>query len=117
MLEKIESPADLRGLSIDQLKELANEIRDVIVRQVANKGGHLASSLGTVELTLALHKVYNTPVDKLIWDTGHQAPERTGDVSSQGRKNQHRMAENIASTPISLAGTKKKSKVKARKMA
>src|SRR4051812_12081736 len=73
MLENIHSPADLRGLTIDQLKELANEIRDVIVRQVANKGGHLASSLGTVELTLALHKVYNTPVDKLIWDTGHQA--------------------------------------------
>ena len=73
MLENINSPADLRGLSIDQLKQLANEIRDVIVRQVANKGGHLASSLGTVELTLALHKVYNTPVDKLIWDTGHQA--------------------------------------------
>ncbi len=73
MLENIHSPADLRGLSIDQLKQLANEIRDVIVRQVANKGGHLASSLGTVELTLALHKVYNTPVDKLVWDTGHQA--------------------------------------------
>ncbi len=73
MLEKIQSPADLRNMSIDQLKELASEIRDVIVRQVANKGGHLASSLGTVELTLALHKVYNTPVDKLVWDTGHQA--------------------------------------------
>ena len=73
MLENINSPADLRGLSVDQLKILADEIRDVIVRQVANKGGHLASSLGTVELTLALHKVYNTPVDKLIWDTGHQA--------------------------------------------
>src|SRR5690606_9978034 len=73
MLENIKSPADLRGLSIEQLKLLANEIREVIVRQVANKGGHLASSLGTVELTLALHKVYQTPNDKIIWDTGHQA--------------------------------------------
>jgi 1-deoxy-D-xylulose-5-phosphate synthase len=73
MLENIHSPADLRGLSIEQLKELAREMRDVIVRQVANKGGHLASNLGTVELTLALHKVYNTPVDKIVWDTGHQA--------------------------------------------
>ena len=73
MLEKIQSPADLRGLSIPELKALAAEMRDVIVRQVASKGGHLASNLGTVELTLALHKVYNTPHDKLVWDTGHQA--------------------------------------------
>jgi 1-deoxy-D-xylulose-5-phosphate synthase len=73
MLENIHSPADLRTLSIDQLKELAKEIRETIVRQVANKGGHFASNLGTVELTLALHKVYNTPKDKLVWDTGHQA--------------------------------------------
>ena len=73
MLENINSPADLKTLSIDQLKQLADEIRDVIVRQVASKGGHLASSLGTVELTLALHTVYNTPEDKLVWDVGHQA--------------------------------------------
>ena len=73
MLENIHTPADLRGLSIEQLKTLAAEIRETIVRQVAAKGGHLASSLGAVELTLALHKVYETPKDKLIWDTGHQA--------------------------------------------
>jgi len=73
MLENIHSPADLRGLSIEQLKTLAAEIRETIVRQVAAKGGHLASSLGAVELTLALHKVYETPKDKLVWDTGHQA--------------------------------------------
>lgn len=73
MLEKINSPADLRGLSIQELKALATEMREVIVKQVAAKGGHLASNLGTVELTLALHKVYNTPVDKIVWDTGHQA--------------------------------------------
>ena len=73
MLENIHSPADLRGMSIEQLKQLAAEIRETIVKQVANKGGHLASSLGTVELTIALHKVYNTPKDKIVWDTGHQA--------------------------------------------
>jgi 1-deoxy-D-xylulose-5-phosphate synthase len=73
MLEKIHSPADLRGLSIEQLKALAAEIRETIVKQVAAKGGHLASSLGAVELTIALHKVYQTPKDKVIWDTGHQA--------------------------------------------
>src|SRR3954470_6931086 len=73
MLESIHTPADLRGLSIEQLKALAAEIRETIVKQVAAKGGHLASSLGAVELTIALHKVYETPKDKLIWDTGHQA--------------------------------------------
>jgi 1-deoxy-D-xylulose-5-phosphate synthase len=73
MLENIHSPADLRGLSLEQLKALAGEIRETIVKQVAAKGGHLASSLGCVELTIALHKVYNTPMDKLVWDTGHQA--------------------------------------------
>ena len=73
MLENIHSPADLKRLSLAELKTLADEMRDVIVRQVASKGGHLASSLGTVELTLALHTVYNTPEDKLVWDVGHQA--------------------------------------------
>lgn len=73
MLENINSPADLKGLTVDQLKTLAGEMRETIVKQVAAKGGHLASSLGTVDLTLALHVVYNTPEDKLVWDTGHQA--------------------------------------------
>lgn len=73
MLENIHSPADLKGLSVEQLKALAAEIRETIVKQVAAKGGHLASSLGTVDLTLAIHTVYNAPVDKVVWDTGHQA--------------------------------------------
>jgi 1-deoxy-D-xylulose-5-phosphate synthase len=73
MLERIQSPADLRGLSIEELKALAQEMREVIVRQVSEKGGHLASNLGTVELTLALHRIYQTPKDKIVWDTGHQA--------------------------------------------
>jgi 1-deoxy-D-xylulose-5-phosphate synthase len=73
MLERIQSPADLRGLSVEELKTLAKEMREVIVRQVAEKGGHLASNLGTVELTIALHRVYDTPKDKVVWDVGHQA--------------------------------------------
>jgi 1-deoxy-D-xylulose-5-phosphate synthase len=73
LLEKIDSPADIRGLSLPQLKELAQEIRDLIVQTVSRTGGHLAPSLGVVELTIALHRVFDTPQDKLIWDVGHQS--------------------------------------------
>lgn len=72
-LSSITSPDDLRELSIPELNGLAEEIRAVIIRTVAENGGHLAPSLGVVELTLALHYVFNTPKDKLIWDVGHQA--------------------------------------------
>ncbi len=71
-LEDIESPADIRQLSREQLACLAEEIRQRIITTVAKNGGHLAPSLGVVELTLALHYVFNTPDDKLIWDVGHQ---------------------------------------------
>ncbi len=73
LLERIESPADIRALTLPQLKELAQDIRNLIVQTVAHTGGHLAPSLGVVELTLALHYVFNTPMDKLIWDVGHQS--------------------------------------------
>ena len=69
----MEFPADIRGLNIVQLNTLAREIRELIINTVSSSGGHLASSLGTVELTLALHYVFNTPQDKIIWDVGHQA--------------------------------------------
>jgi 1-deoxy-D-xylulose-5-phosphate synthase len=72
-LAEIQSPADLRGLDLSQLARLAEEIRALIIRTVATSGGHLASSLGAVELTLAIHKVFDTPRDKLVWDVGHQA--------------------------------------------
>ncbi|MBI3735080.1 1-deoxy-D-xylulose-5-phosphate synthase, partial [Candidatus Sumerlaeota bacterium] len=72
-LEKINDPADIRGLKIKQLKEVAEEIREEILRVMAINGGHLASSLGAVELAVALHHVYNTPADRLVWDVGHQA--------------------------------------------
>lgn len=71
-LKQIQSPSDLRNLRVAELAELAQEIREEILRTVSRVGGHLASSLGVVELTLALHYVFNTPQDRLIWDVGHQ---------------------------------------------
>jgi 1-deoxy-D-xylulose-5-phosphate synthase len=73
ILSKIESPADLQELSIESLNILAGEIRQMIIETVANRGGHLASSLGVVELTLALLKVFSPPDDRIVFDVGHQA--------------------------------------------
>jgi len=73
VMANVNDPADLRRLSLAELNKLAEEIRRLIINTVASTGGHLASSLGTVELTLAVHFVFNTPEDKLIWDVGHQA--------------------------------------------
>lgn len=72
LLQKINSPADLRLLSRHQLAPLADELRQYVIDSVSKTGGHLSSNLGTVELTLALHYVFNTPEDRLIWDVGHQ---------------------------------------------
>lgn len=72
-LEHIDEPADLRALDIPALETLAGEIRDFIVAAVAETGGHLGSNLGAVELTLALHRVFESPQDAILWDTGHQA--------------------------------------------
>src|SRR5213082_432237 len=73
LLEKISSPADIRDLSYEQLATLASEIRTFIVQAVSVTGGHLGSNLGAVELTIALHRVFDSPRDILLWDTGHQA--------------------------------------------
>lgn len=73
VLQNVNFPADIRKLSIGELNTLARELRDLIIESVASCGGHLASSLGTVELTLALHYVFNTPQDKVVWDVGHQS--------------------------------------------
>ena len=73
LLNKIQYPEDLRKLSVDELPQLCKELREDIVQEVAVNPGHLASSLGVVELTVALHYVYNTPDDRLVWDVGHQA--------------------------------------------
>ena len=72
LLETIDSPADVRRLSRAALPALANELRAFVLDSVAKTGGHLSSNLGTVELTVALHYVFNTPHDRLVWDVGHQ---------------------------------------------
>jgi 1-deoxy-D-xylulose-5-phosphate synthase len=73
ILSRINSPQDLKGLKIEELEILAGEIRQKIIDTVSKTGGHLAPSLGVVELTIALHYVFNAPTDKIIWDVGHQA--------------------------------------------
>ncbi len=73
LLERIHNPNDVKKMSIPQLQQLAGEIRQFLVEQLAKTGGHLAPNLGVVELTLALHYIFNSPSDKLIWDVGHQA--------------------------------------------
>ena len=73
MLEKINSPEDVKKLKIEEKKQLAQEIREYILQVVSENGGHLASNLGVVELTLALHSVFDTPKDKIVWDVGHQS--------------------------------------------
>ncbi|MDH5776796.1 MAG: thiamine pyrophosphate-dependent enzyme, partial [Gammaproteobacteria bacterium] len=73
LLDSINLPADLRQLKLDQLQPLADELRDFLIQSVSNTGGHLAAGLGTIELTVALHYVFNTPDDRLVWDVGHQS--------------------------------------------
>jgi 1-deoxy-D-xylulose-5-phosphate synthase len=73
VLEKVDFPEDIKKLTLNELETLAAEIREEIIETVSKNGGHLASSLGTVELTLAIHYVFDAPKDKLIWDVGHQA--------------------------------------------
>ena len=72
-LRGIEFPGDLRQLDQDELRPLSEELREFLIESVANTGGHLGASLGTVELTVALHYVFDTPHDRLVWDVGHQS--------------------------------------------
>ncbi len=71
-IEQIASPADLRKLSPHELQKLKREIRTIIIERVSKNGGHLASNLGVIELTIALHYVFQSPTDKIIWDVEHQ---------------------------------------------
>ena len=73
MLEKIKSPADLSRLDQKELEALAEEIRSELIHTVSANGGHLASNLGVVELTLALHRAFRTPEDRIVFDVGHQS--------------------------------------------
>jgi 1-deoxy-D-xylulose-5-phosphate synthase len=73
LLESLDTPADLRRLPVNKLATLAGELRQFLIHSVSTRGGHFAAGLGTVELTIALHHVFNTPYDRLVWDVGHQA--------------------------------------------
>lgn len=72
-LDRVNFPSDMKGLSMEQLKSLCDELRWEVIEAVSQTGGHLSSSLGVVELTVALHYVFDAPVDKIIWDVAHQA--------------------------------------------
>ena len=72
LLDSIKSPSDLKALNIDQLNVLCSEIRAQLIETVSQNGGHLASNLGTVELTVAIHRCFNSPKDKIVFDVGHQ---------------------------------------------
>ena len=73
MIEKINSSKDVKNLNLKEKEELAKEIRKYIIEVVSENGGHLASNLGVVELTLALHSVFDVGKDKIVWDVGHQS--------------------------------------------
>ena len=73
LLDKVNNPTDLKGFTLPELKRLAAEIRQELVATVTANGGHLASNLGVVELTIALHRVFDSPQDKIVWDVGHQS--------------------------------------------
>ncbi|NDE21158.1 MAG: 1-deoxy-D-xylulose-5-phosphate synthase, partial [Actinobacteria bacterium] len=98
-LADIRQPSDLRGLSIAQLQEVAGEIRDFIVASVAETGGHLGSNLGAVELTLALHRVFESPRDAILWDTGHQAYVHKIVTGRRGGFSQLRQAGGLSGYP------------------
>ena len=85
LLNEIRYPEDLRKLPVDQLPQLCQELRDDIVKELSVNPGHLASSLGVTEITVALHYVYDTPHDRIVWDVGHQA---YGHKILTGRKDQ-----------------------------
>ena len=73
MLERIQKANDIKKLAPEELPELAQEIRQFLIEKISRTGGHLASNLGVVELTMAIHLVFDLPKDKIIWDVGHQS--------------------------------------------
>src|SRR5918995_4144350 len=98
-LERVSQPSDLNDLSYPQLDELAGEIRDFIVAAVSDNAGHLGSNLGAVELTLALHRVFDSPTDAIMWDTGHQAYVHKIVTGRQAQFQQLRQAGGLSGYP------------------
>src|SRR5574340_127003 len=99
LLNTINSPEDLRKLDRGQLPQLASELREFLVESVSKTGGHLSSNLGTVELAIALHYIYDTPEDKLVWDVGHQTYAHKILTGRRGAMSGLRMAGGISGFP------------------
>jgi 1-deoxy-D-xylulose-5-phosphate synthase len=99
LLETIDSPADLRTLEREQLPRLARELRAFVLESVATTGGHLSSNLGTVELTVALHYVYDTPSDRLVWDVGHQTYAHKALTGRRAGMQRLRMKDGVSGFP------------------
>ena len=99
LLDTIRSPADLRRLDRKQLPQLASELREFLIDSVSQTGGHLSSNLGTVELTIALHAVFNTPEDRLVWDVGHQCYPHKVLTGRREGMNRLRMRHGVAGFP------------------
>ena len=101
ILDKINVPADVRRLSRHELPQLAAELREFVVQMVSQTGGHFSSNLGTVELTIALHYVFDTPHDRLVWDVGHQTyPHKT----LTGRKDRMATLRRAAHAALDTSG-------------
>ena len=99
LLESVDSPADLRRLPIAKLAELAQELRQFLIHSVSTRWGHFAAGLGTVELTVALHYVFNTPYDRLVWDVGHQAYPHKVLTGRRGRLHTIKQDQGLAPFP------------------
>ncbi|MPQ57370.1 1-deoxy-D-xylulose-5-phosphate synthase [Duganella sp. FT27W] len=99
LLEKIDSPADVRALPYHQLTPLAHELRAYLLDSVSKTGGHLSSNLGTVELTVALHYVFNTPEDRIVWDVGHQTYSHKVLTGRRNRMHTLRQLDGISGFP------------------
>ena len=99
LLGRIQGPEQLQTLSIKELEALAEEIRQELIESVSKTGGHLASNLGVVELTLALHRVYRSPVDRIVWDVGHQTYVHKMITGRRARMDQLRCRDGLSGFP------------------
>ena len=104
ILDHVNVPSDFRDISLAELRQLATDVREYLIEVVSQTGGHLGAGLGAVELTVALHYVFNTPYDKLVWDVGHQAyPHKI----ITGRRRRDLMTDYLASDPALVNTTDK----------
>ena len=99
LLSKIKGPEDIKLLSYNELKDLAVEIRKEILTVVGHNGGHLASNLGVIELTLAIHRVFSSPHDAIVWDVGHQSYTHKMITCMQSRFSTVRLWEGLSGFP------------------